>query len=245
MAWIRSLLYAIFMVVTVIPYALACLLWRPLPLRLRYKLTVGWPTMCVWAAKYILGIRWRLIGEENLPEGPAIVLSKHQSAWETMFFAGWMPKDICYVYKRELNWIPFFGWSLAALEMVPINRQRGSESFEQIIRHGRRILDDGRWLLMFPEGTRTAPGKIGKYKSGGARVAVRLGTQVIPIAHNAGELWPRNAFIKRPGLVTVSIGPVIQTEGLTADQVNQQVETWIETEMRRLNPERYPESQPH
>ncbi|MCK9506971.1 MAG: 1-acyl-sn-glycerol-3-phosphate acyltransferase, partial [Pigmentiphaga sp.] len=187
MAWIRSLLYAIFMVVTVIPYALACLLWRPLPLRLRYKLTVGWPTMCVWAAKYILGIRWRLIGEENLPEGPAIVLSKHQSAWETMFFAGWMPKDICYVYKRELNWIPFFGWSLAALEMVPINRQRGSESFEQIIRHGRRILDDGRWLLMFPEGTRTAPGKIGKYKSGGARVAVRLGTQVIPIAHNAGE----------------------------------------------------------
>jgi len=241
MRWLRSLLFSIFLVVTVVPYAIACVLWMPLPLRWRYRLTLGWPRLMIWAARWIVGIRWRVKGRENLPDHPAIVLSKHQSAWETLFLAGWLPRDICYVYKRELNWVPFFGWGLAALRMIAIDRKKGSDAFEQVVAQGRERLAAGRWLIMFPEGTRIAPGRKGKYRSGGARLAARTGAWVVPIAHNAGECWPRKTFVKRPGLVTVSIGPAIDPQGLTADQINRRVEDWIETEMRLLNPERYPD----
>ncbi|GAA4340801.1 lysophospholipid acyltransferase family protein [Pigmentiphaga soli] len=244
MAWLRSFLFAVFQIVTVIPYAIACLLWAPLPLRWRYRLTRGWPRLVIWAGRWLVGMRWRVKGWENLPDGPAIVLSKHQSAWETLFLAGWMPHDICFVHKRELNWIPFFGWGLALLHMIAIDRGRGRDAFEQVIAQGRDRLAAGRWLLMFPEGTRIAPGKAGKYKSGGARVAVRTGARVVPVAHNAGECWPRNAFVKRPGIITVSIGPPIDPQGLTAEELNKQVEAWIEGEMRRLSPERYRDAAP-
>ncbi|HZH55866.1 1-acyl-sn-glycerol-3-phosphate acyltransferase [Yanghanlia caeni] len=242
MAWIRALIYQIFLVVTVIPYAIACLIWMPLPLSLRYRLTVGWPRLAIWGAKVILGLRWQVKGWENLPDGPAIVLSKHQSAWETMFFAAYLPRNVCFVYKRELHRIPFFGWGLALLRMIPIDRSRGRDAFEQVIRVGRERLAEGRWPLLFPEGTRMAPGKTGRYKMGGALLAQATRAPVIPIAHNAGELWPRKAFIKKPGLITVSIGPLIATDGLTATEINAKVQEWIEGEMRRLNPERYGES---
>lgn len=242
MAWIRALIYQILLVVTVIPYAIACLIWMPLPLSLRYRLTVGWPRLAIWGAKVILGLRWQVKGWENLPDGPAIVLSKHQSAWETMFFAAYLPRNVCFVYKRELHRIPFFGWGLALLRMIPIDRSRGRDAFEQVIRVGRERLAEGRWPLLFPEGTRMAPGKTGRYKMGGALLAQATRAPVIPIAHNAGELWPRKAFIKKPGLITVSIGPLIATDGLTATEINAKVQEWIEGEMRRLNPERYGES---
>lgn len=241
MRWLRSLLFSIVLAVTVVPYAIACVLWLPLPLHWRYRLTVGWPRLMIWSARWIVGIRWRIKGWENLPDQPAIVLSKHQSAWETMFLISWLPRDICYVYKRELNWVPFFGWGLAALRMIAIDRKKGSDAFEQVVAQGRERLAEGRWLILFPEGTRIAPGKKGKYKSGGARLAARTGAWVIPIAHNAGECWPRKAFVKRPGMVTVSIGPAIDPQGLTADEINRRVEDWIEGEMRQLNPERYPD----
>jgi len=214
----------------------------PLPLSLRYRLTVGWPRLAIWGAKVILGLRWQVKGWENLPDGPAIVLSKHQSAWETMFFAAYLPRNVCFVYKRELHRIPFFGWGLALLRMIPIDRSRGRDAFEQVIRVGRERLAEGRWPLLFPEGTRMAPGKTGRYKMGGALLAQATRAPVIPIAHNAGELWPRKAFIKKPGLITVSIGPLIATDGLTATEINAKVQEWIEGEMRRLNPARYGES---
>ncbi len=242
MAWIRSFLYTVFLIVTVIPYAIACTLCAPLPLSWRYRFTIGWPRLAVWGARVIVGIKWQVKGWENLPDKPAVVLSKHQSAWETMFLIGWLPREMCFVYKRELHWVPFFGWGLALLRMISINRKKGRDSFEQVVAQGHEKLAQGRWLIMFPEGTRTAPGKAGKYKSGGARVALRTGAWVVPIAHNAGECWPRNAFVKRPGLITVSIGPAIDPQGLTADQLNTQVADWIEGEMRRLNPERYREN---
>ncbi|MBX6316881.1 1-acyl-sn-glycerol-3-phosphate acyltransferase [Pigmentiphaga sp.] len=245
MRWLRSLLYSIFFIGTMVPYAIACVLWLPLPLHWRYRLTIGWPRLVVWGARWIAGIRWRVKGWENLPDRPAIVLSKHQSTWETLFLAGWLPHQICYVYKRELNWIPFFGWGLASLSMIAIDRKKGSDAFEQVVTQGRERLAAGRWIVMFPEGTRVAPGKKGKYKSGGARFAVRTGAVVVPIAHNAGECWPRRTFVKRPGTVTISIGPAIDPHGLTADEINRRVEDWIEGEMRRLNPERYPDSRSH
>lgn len=239
MAALRSSLYLLFLIITVIPYAFACILWSPLPSGWRYKLTVGWPRLAIWGAKVILGIHWEIEGAENFPDGPAILLCKHQSAWETLFIPAYMPREVCFVYKRELHHVPFFGWGLALLKMIPIDRSKGRDAFEQVVRMGRQRLGEGRWPILFPEGTRIAPGKTGRYKMGGALLATRTETGVIPIAHNAGECWPRNAFIKRPGLITVSIGPMIASKGVDANDLNRQVHDWIETEMQRLNPERY------
>ncbi|WP_301116388.1 lysophospholipid acyltransferase family protein [Pusillimonas sp. (ex Stolz et al. 2005)] len=235
----RSAAYLLFLIITVIPYAFACLLWAPLPLKLRYRLTIGWARLAIWGARVITGIRWQIKGEENLPDAPAIVLSKHQSAWETLFMPAYLPREVCFVYKKELNRIPFFGWGLALLRMIPIDRSKGKDAFEQVVRLGQKRLNEGRWPLLFPEGTRVPPGKEGRYKMGGALLATRTGVVVVPIAHNAGECWPKKSFLKRPGLVTVSIGPPIETAGKDAEEVNRQVRDWIENEMRQLNPERY------
>jgi 1-acyl-sn-glycerol-3-phosphate acyltransferase len=239
MAVLRAILYQLFLIVTVIPYAFACILWLPLPLNLRYRLTVGWPRLAIWGAKVILGIRWHTKGWENLPDGPGIVLSKHQSAWETLFFPAYMPRQLCFVYKKELHLVPFFGWGLALLRMIPIDRSKGRDAFEQVARLGQQRLDEGRWPILFPEGTRMAPGKTGRYKMGGALLASRTGAKIIPVAVNSGECWPRKAFVKTPGVITVSIGPLIDPAGLTPEQINSKVQDWIETEMRALNPERY------
>lgn len=239
MAGIRSALYMLFLIVTVIPYAFACLIWSPLPLKWRYRLTMGWPRLAVWGARIIVGIRWEIKGAENFPDGPAIILSKHQSAWETLFLPAYLPRQACFVYKKELHRVPFFGWGLALLKMIPIDRAKGRDAFEQVVKVGKLRLQEGRWPVLFPEGTRVAPGKTGRYKSGGAILATRTGAPVIPVALNTGECWPRNAFIKKPGLITVSIGPAIDSAGLDADTLNQKVQDWIESEMRVLNPERY------
>ncbi|HLS42921.1 MAG TPA: lysophospholipid acyltransferase family protein [Paenalcaligenes sp.] len=244
MLMLRSLLYAVFLLVTVIPYAFACIVWAPLPLHWRYKLTVGWPRMAVWAAKHILGIKWQVKGWENLPDAPVVLLSKHQSAWETMFFPGYMPREVCFVYKRELHRIPFFGWGLALLRMIPIDRSKGRDAFNQVAAVGQLRLNEGRWPILFPEGTRVPPGQAGRYRIGGALLAHRTNTPVIPIAHNAGECWPRNAFIKKPGMITVSFGPPISPEGRTVEELNTAVQEWIENEMRVLNPERYESASP-
>lgn len=236
---IRSALFLLFQTVTVVPYALMCLLLAPLPRRLRYRFTIGWPTMVIHAARWLLGIRWQVTGAENLPDGPAVLLSKHQSTWETLFLVSWMPRELCFVFKRELLYLPFFGWGIGLLDMIHIDRRRGADAFDHVVRQGVRKLAEGRWIIMFPEGTRTPAGSQGRYKSGGSRLAVGTGTPVVPIAVNSGECWPRRAFLLRPGLITVSIGPAIPVEGRSAEQVNADVEHWIESEMRRLSPHLY------
>ncbi|MBN9427880.1 MAG: 1-acyl-sn-glycerol-3-phosphate acyltransferase [Burkholderiales bacterium] len=236
---LRSALFLLFQIVTVIPYALACLLWAPLPLHWRYRLTAGWPALIIWAARWILGIRYRVIGAENLPDGPAILLSKHQSTWETFFYPAYMPRELCFVFKRELLFVPFFGWGIGLLSMIHIDRRRGTDAFEHVVRQGSRKLAEGRWIIMFPEGTRTPAGSQGRYKSGGPRLAVRTGTPVVPIAVNSGECWPRKSFLKYPGLITVSIGKPIESAGKTTERLNTEVEAWIESEMRRLSPHLY------
>lgn len=242
MLWLRSFLFALFQVVTVIPVAIGCILIAPLPLHWRYRFTVWWPRMVIWAGTLLCGIRYRVEGFDNLPDGPCILLAKHQSAWETLFFPTVMPRELCFVYKRELHWVPFFGWGLALLRMVHIDRSKGSDAFESVVRQGSQRMAEGRWIIMFPEGTRTPVGKKGHYKTGGTRLAVRLAVPVVPIAHNAGEVWPRNSFTKRPGLVTVSIGPPISSTGLSPEQLMSKVESWIETEMRRISPHAYAET---
>lgn len=236
---LRSALLLLFQLVTVVPMALLCLLAAPLPLHWRYRITVWWPRMVIWGARTICGIHWRILGAENLPDGPAILLSKHQSTWETLFYPSWMPRELCYVFKRELLYIPFFGWGIALLDMIHIDRRKGADAFEQVVRQGTRKLAEGRWIIIFPEGTRTRVGSQGRYKSGGARLATRTGAPVVPIAVNSGEVWPRKAFIKRPGVVDVSIGAPIPSAGRDPEELVREVETWIETEMRRLDPEAY------
>jgi len=236
---LRATLYYLFLIITVIPYALLCVLWAPLPLHWRYKLTMGWPRLAVWGARFFCGLRWQVTGWENLPNGPAIILSKHQSAWETLFLPSHLPRQVCFVYKKELHMVPFFGWGLALLRMIPINRAKGREAFEQVVQIGQQRLDEGRWPILFPEGTRIAPGKMGRFKFGGALLAIRTGTPIVPIAHNAGEYWPRNSFFKKSGLITVSIGAQISPKGLTPEALNQKVHDWVSAEMQRLNPERY------
>jgi 1-acyl-sn-glycerol-3-phosphate acyltransferase len=244
MLYLRSALFVLFQAVTVVPYGLLCLLCAPLPLHVRYRVTIGWPRMVLWAARVLCGIRVQVIGWENLPDGPAILLSKHQSTWETFWYVAWMPRELCFVFKRELLWIPFFGWGIGLLEMIHIDRRQGRDAFESMVAQGQRKLDEGRWIIMFPEGTRTPVGSQGKYKSGGARLAVRTGAPVVPIAVNAGERWPKKQFVKRPGLVTVSIGKPIPSADKNPDQLNAEVEGWIESEMRRISPHVYVRSNP-
>lgn len=231
---VRATLYYLFLIVTVIPYAFITLLAAPLPLHWRYRITIGWPRMAVWAAKVFCGLRWRVEGAEHLPDGPAIVLAKHQSAWETLFLPSHLPREVCFVYKRELHRIPFFGWGLALLRMIPIDRARGKEAFEQVVQIGQKRLDEGRWPILFPEGTRIAPGKMGHFKMGGALLASRTNTPILPIALNAGEFWPRNAFAKRPGEITVRIGPLIYPDGATPEELNARVYAWIDQEMKSM-----------
>jgi 1-acyl-sn-glycerol-3-phosphate acyltransferase len=236
---LRSALYTALMVITVAPYAICVVLWSWLPMPRRYRMVLGWTRFAIEAARVILGVRWEVRGRENLPDEPAIILSKHQSVWETLWFTTFMPRPLCYVYKHEIHYMPLVGWAMMTLDMIHIDRSRGHDAFEQVAEQGARKLARGSWIVIFPEGTRTAPGAEPRYKTGGARLAVRTGAPIIPIALNSGEIWPRRKFLKYPGLVTVSIGPLIRVDGLTAEEVAQRVQGWIEGEMRRISPEVY------
>jgi 1-acyl-sn-glycerol-3-phosphate acyltransferase len=239
MLWLRAALYMLTLVVTVMPYAIGTLLWAWLPQRARYFMATRWTRLAIWAARVICGIQYRVEGWENLPDGPAILLPKHQSAWETLWLPSVMPRRLSFVYKRELHWVPFFGWGLATLGMINIDRKKGQDAFEQVVQQGGEHLRDDWWIVIFPEGTRTPPGSTRRYKTGGARLAVRTNTPAVPIALNSGECWPRKAFIKKPGTITVSIGKPIPAEGKSPEEMAALVESWIETEMRRLAPHRY------
>ena len=176
-----------------------------------------------------------------MPPEPCVILSKHQSAWETMTLQDYVPKGAycVFVLKKELLSVPFIGWGLAAMKMISIDRKAGKDALDQVVQQGRERLQQGFYVIVFPEGTRVAPGQKKRYKAGGAYLATHVGCKVVPIAHNAGELWPRQAFLKKSGTVTVSIGPAFDASGMTENEVTQRAEAWIEAEMRRLSPHRY------
>jgi 1-acyl-sn-glycerol-3-phosphate acyltransferase len=238
--FLRSLLFMLLMTVATVIWAPLCFLFAPLPYNKRYYWTSRWNLFVLWAAKTVCGIRYEVKGYENLPDAPVILLSKHQSAWETIFYLYFMPRPLVYVFKKELTYIPFFGWGIALLRMIPIDRSKGKDAFEQVVVQGRRRLADGQWVIMFPEGTRIPVGQKGRYKGGGTRLAVETNTPVVPIAMNSGECWPKNSFIKKPGVITVSIGKPISPQGTNATDLMQQVENWIESEMRVISPHVYP-----
>ena len=240
--FLRSLLFSLFVLIATVIWAPMCFLFAPLPYHRRYYWTARWNVAVIWAAKAICGIRYQVKGRENLPDAPAVVLSKHQSAWETIFYIVLMPRPLVYVFKKALTWIPFFGWGIALLRMIPIDRSKGRDAMKQVIEIGRQRLADGQWIIMFPEGTRSRVGSQEKYKLGGARLAVETGVPVIPVAMNSGEFWPKNSFLKKPGVITVSIGKPIPSEGKSTQELLQQVENWIESEMRVISPAVYADS---
>jgi 1-acyl-sn-glycerol-3-phosphate acyltransferase len=233
MTWLRSGLFALAQLLVTPPYALVALATFPLPRMWRYRVISGWSRLNVWLARAILGIDWRVEGREHLPDRPAVILAKHQSAWETMAFQLIFPPQV-HVLKRELLWIPFFGWGLALMSPIAIDRTRGARALRAIARRGRERLAQGFWVVVFPEGTRVRPGERRAYQLGGAWLATAAGAPVVPVAHNAGLYWPRNAFLKRPGTITVRIGPSIDAASGDAKAVNQLAETWIEEQQKAL-----------
>ncbi|WP_245541813.1 lysophospholipid acyltransferase family protein [Uliginosibacterium gangwonense] len=209
------------------------------PIDRRYRLAAWWARYVIMPMiRATLGIRSKVLGYENLPAGASVILSKHQSAWETIAFLDIFP-PITYVLKRELLWIPFFGWGLSRLPIVSIDRSAGKDALRQVVEDGKQRLSEGYSVVVFPEGTRAPVGGQKRYKIGGPSLAVAAGVAVVPVAHNAGEFWPRNAILKYPGEIVVSIGPAISTVGRTPEQVSAEAEAWIEGEMRRLFPHHY------
>jgi 1-acyl-sn-glycerol-3-phosphate acyltransferase len=244
MAMLRSTLHMAFMFVTVIPYTLCILLARVLGAKgnVRYGFAQKWLTLSIDAARVLMGIRYQVQGQENLPVGetsPAILLVKHQSTYETFLMPAIMPHPLAYVFKKELLYVPFFGWSIGSLDMIHIDRSQRAKAFAKVVEQGQALLDKGVWVIMFPEGTRIPRGERGSYKTGGTRLAIATGAPVIPIAVTSAKCWPRKAFIKTPGVVDVSIGKPIPSVGRDADELMREVETWIEAEMHRLDPEAY------
>jgi 1-acyl-sn-glycerol-3-phosphate acyltransferase len=206
----------------------------PFPFVKRYAFITQWARFNLWWLRLTCRLTYRVQGRNNIPAGNAIVFCKHQSAWETLALQSIFPPQI-WLLKRELLWIPFFGWGLAMLEPIAIDRSAGRKAIEQLVRQGKERLAAGRWVIIFPEGTRMAPGQTGRYGIGGAVLAAASGYPVVPVAHNAGEFWPRRGFIKRPGTITVSIGPVVETRGKDAEMIREEARAWIEHESREIS----------
>jgi 1-acyl-sn-glycerol-3-phosphate acyltransferase len=243
MRLLRSILHLLWMAVTIVPWALTVLVVSLFasPTRI-YWLCAGWLKVAVNGGTAILGIQNRITGFENLPVGttaPAVLLVKHQSTWETLVMPAIMPHPLAYVFKKELLYVPFFGWSMARMDMIHIDRSQGAQAFKKMVAEGKRLLAQGTWIIMFPEGTRIPRGQAGEYKTGGTRMAIQCGVPVIPIAVTSAKCWPRKAFIKSPGIVDISIGKPISSEGRRPDELMAEVKEWIEAEMRRLDPEAY------
>jgi 1-acyl-sn-glycerol-3-phosphate acyltransferase len=233
MIFLRSLLFVFGQALLTPVFGIIALLVLPFDLPTRYRVISLWAKSVESWLRLTCGLRYRVVGAGNIPAKPAVYLSKHQSAWETIAFQKILPPHV-WVLKRELLRIPFFGWGLAVLKPVAIDRAAGKKALKQVVEQGRARLAEGMSVLVFPEGTRMKPGQKGHYHIGGAWLGAQSGTVVVPIAHNAGEYWGKNSLLKRPGTITVSIGEPIDPAGMKADELNRRVEAWIEGEMARL-----------
>jgi 1-acyl-sn-glycerol-3-phosphate acyltransferase len=233
--FIRSLIFSIYSITTIILYSFVCLAALPFSLRFRHTLIRNYMRVYFYVLKKVCHLDYKVEGFENIPKDRnGIIMCKHSSTWETFFLPLWfyMPAAIA---KRELAWVPFFGWGLSVSKPIFINRSDKSSAMQQIIEKGRQFLQEGRWVMVFPEGTRVPFGTVGHYKLGGARLAVATGYPIIPIAHNAGYFWPRRKFIKQPGTITVVIGPPIESNGRKPEEILALTKQWIETTMTRIS----------
>jgi 1-acyl-sn-glycerol-3-phosphate acyltransferase len=231
--WLRSLAFVLIQIVATPVYSVVALLTFPFSPLTRYRIISGWSRLMMWSLERVCGVHYRVLGAENIPDEPFIVLAKHESAWETLAFQVVLPPQV-WVIKRELLWIPFFGWGLAMLSPIAIDRREGWRALRQTLDQGRERLASGFNIVIFPEGTRSAPGVSGRYQAGGAWLALQTGAPIVPIAHNAGDHWPRNSFLKYPGVVTISIGPAVRPAAEKAPELASRIGEWIENETRRI-----------
>lgn len=239
MILLRSSLYFIFLILTTIIIASVGTLtaWAVPEKKLHY-IDSAWSRVNLWGLSKICGLNYRVKGSENLLQESCIIFSKHQSAWETIALISLVPGPKAWVLKRELLFIPIFGWIMWYFKPIAINRKSGHRAIDQIVEQGRERLENGFNTIIFPEGTRVAPGCRKRYGIGGAILAEKTGYPVLPIAHNAGIYWRRRDLRKYPGTIDVVIGPVIETAGLSAAQINQKAEAWIESTVDNLPQER-------
>jgi len=235
MIQVRSVVYLLLMALSTLVFGLAVVLtaWV-VPEDRRSAMSNAWGKTNLWLLRVVCGLDYRVSGWEHLPDGACVIMAKHQSAWETIALRGILPPRQCWVLKRELTWIPVFGWALAVMRPIAIDRKAGSKAVKQVIRQGTAALGEGRIVVVFPEGTRVAPGERRKYNIGGALLAERAGYPVVPIAHNAGVFWRRRAITKYPGTIEVVIGPPIPVAGRRATEILTETEAWIEATVAAL-----------
>ena len=250
MGLIRSTLVFLWMALTVIPMATLIIVTTPFisPDARWWYLARPWLRGAVEAVRIVGGVGYTVSGEEFLPgasDNQRIILCpKHQSTWETFFFASRMPHPLAYVFKRELLYIPFFGWAMACLNMIHIDRSARGDAWNKVASLGERLMDRGKWVIMFPEGTRSERGQSGVYKTGAARLAIATGARIVPIAVASARCWPRKSFTFLPGSIAVSIGaPIAPLPGESAADLMDKVSGWIEGEMRIIDPQAYPQSE--
>ncbi len=233
MVRLRSILFYILMALVTVIFTVVGILILPLNFPLRFNIMSRWSAFNLWTLKTICGLGSVIEGLENIPQGPAIIMCKHQSAWETLALQIYFPPQV-WILKRELLWIPIYGWGLATMQPIAIDRSSGVRALKDIANQGKERLDKGYWVVIFPEGTRTAPGQKLKYQPGGGLLAEKTGYPVVPVTHNAGHFWPRNSLDKKPGTITMKIGPVIDPKGKSAKEITKEVEEWIETNAAAL-----------
>lgn len=237
--YLRSTVFWLFHFVSVVTVVavLLCFFWAPI--KVRYSIASSWAKMNMHFLKWFCNLDYKIKGKENIPNEASLVLSNHQSTWETLAFQHFLPNQL-WVLKKELLRVPVFGWGLAIIEPIAIDRNAGKKAVDQIVEQGEEKLNQGRWVIVFPEGTRISPGVDSKYKIGGFIFATRITHPVLPIAHNGGEFWPKHSFIKYPGIVTVSIGEPFNALGMDPADVKQKVEGWIKQELKVIgNPQRW------
>jgi 1-acyl-sn-glycerol-3-phosphate acyltransferase len=233
MSRLRSLLFALFQIVFTPIWAVLCCALFFLPARQRFWVIKQWCAANVWAARVLCGIRYVVVGRENIPSNSHLILSKHSSTFETVALSS-IFSPVSFVAKRELLWLPFFGWAFALASPITINRSAGNQALQQMVAQGRERLAKGFWIVIFPEGTRIKAGTRAKYKTGGARLAIGMDRPILPVAHNAGYLWPKGVWGKTSGTITISIGHPIAATGREPMELTVEVERWIEAEVARL-----------
>lgn len=230
---LRSALYMVVLVISTCVIAGPVMLSIVLPLRYRFAIMRTWPRLNLWALDKICGLRYRVKGEENLPDQAAIVFAKHSSTWETLALQMLIPPAV-YVAKKELLYIPFFGWAMAVLNFLTIDRSAGRKAIRYLVDQAVDRLERNLWIIIFPEGHRMPIDAAPNYKIGGAMMAARTGAPVVPVAHNAGVFWPRHSFMKWPGEITVSFLPPIETQGKKPDVILAEAQEVIEAEFQAL-----------
>lgn len=234
MVWLRSLLFQAYFFVTVCLFALLIAVCFFTPFRFRFALARLWGKSMLVVGRWLCGLRWEVEGLENIPDQPSVIMIKHTTVFETYAQLAIFPPQT-WVLKRELRWIPLFGWGLAAMKPIAIDRNAGMYAVQQVVEQGKERLAEGIWVTIFPEGTRMPLGQTKRYGVSGALLAREAGAPVLPVAHNAGDFWPRRGLKKEPGLIRICIGPPIEPDSKSPKDLNLEAQNWIESKMREIS----------